>query len=83
MPVVAYPPGVMAQRVKALRPGPSGTFTTQGMWPGRYAAVAVPALENGRHFSPELQQQVRRVGQEFTLGEGQTAALNLRLIPDL
>ena len=83
VPVEAYHPGVMAQRVKALRPGPSGTFTTQGMWPGRYAAVAVPALENGRHFSPELQQQVRRVGQEFTLGEGQTAALNLRLIPDL
>ena len=83
VPFEAYHPGVVSQRVKALRPGPSGTFTTQGMRPGRYVAVAVNALEDGRHFSPELQQQVRRIGQEFTLGEGQAAALNLRLIPDL
>ncbi len=83
VPVEVFHPGLMAQRVKALRPGPAGTFTTQGMRPGRYAAIAVEALEDGRHFSSELQQQVRRLGQEFTLGEGQTATLNLRLTPDL
>jgi hypothetical protein len=83
VPAEVYHPGVMAQRVKALRPGPSGTFTAQGIRAGRYVALAVAALEDGRHFSPELQQQVRRIGQEFTLGEGQTAALNLRLTPDL
>jgi hypothetical protein len=83
VPVEMYHPGVMSQRVKVLRPGPSGTFTAQGMRPGRYVAVAVGALEDGRHFSPELQQQVRRLGQEFTLGEGQRASLNLRLTPEL
>jgi hypothetical protein len=53
------------------------------MMPGRYVAVAVEALEEGRQFSPEFQQQARRVGQEFTLREGESRALNLRLTPDL
>jgi protocatechuate 3,4-dioxygenase beta subunit len=83
VPVDVYHPRAMGRHVRALRPGPSGTFTTQGMKPGRYVAVAVEALPDERGYSPEFQQQVRRVGQEFTLDEGQTRSLNLRLTPDL
>ena len=53
------------------------------MMPGRYVAVAVEALEEGQEFSPEFHRQVRRVGQEFTLREGESSTLNLRLQPDL
>ena len=51
--------------------------------PGRYMAVAVAALEDGRQFAPEFQQQVRRLGQEFSMREGEAETLNLRLAPDL
>ena len=83
VPADTYEVGVMARRVRAIRPGPEATFTTQGVMPGRYLAVAVEGLEDGRQFSPEFQQQVRRLGQEFILREGETATLNLRLTPAL
>ena len=83
VPAETYEVGVMARRVRAIRPGPEATFTTQGVMPGRYLAVAVEGLEDGRQFSPEFQQHVRRLGQEFILREGETATLNLRLTPDL
>jgi hypothetical protein len=83
VPVETYEAGVMTRRVRVVRPGPEGTFTTRGMMPGQYRAVAVEALEDGRQFSPELQQQVRRLGQEFILREGETGTLSLPLAPDL
>jgi hypothetical protein len=82
VPAEAYEIGITNRRVRTLRAGPEGTFTTRGMMPGRYVAVAVEAVEEGRQFSPEFQQQVRRAGQEFSLREGETATLNLRLTPD-
>jgi hypothetical protein len=83
VPSETYEPGVMVRRVRAVRAGPEGMFTTQGMMPGRYVAVAVEALEEGRQFSPEFQQHARRLGREFTLREGETRVLDLRLTPDL
>ncbi len=83
VPAETYEPPIMNQRVRALRPGADTTFTTRGMMPGRYMAVAVAALEDGRQFAPEFQQQVRRLGQEFSMREGEAATLNLRLAPDL
>jgi hypothetical protein len=83
VPVETYEGGIMARRVRVVRPDPDGTFATRGMMPGRYLAVAVDALEEGRQFSPEFQQQVRRLGRELSLKEGESATLNLRLTPDL
>ena len=83
VPAETYEAPIMNQRVRALRPGPDATFTTRGMMPGRYMAVAVEALEDSRQFAPEFQQQVRRLGQEFSIREGEAATLNLRLTPDL
>jgi len=83
VPAEPYESAVTTRRVRAIRAGPDGTFATKGMMPGRYFAVAVEALEEGRHYSPEFQQQVRRLGEEFTLREGETRTLNLRLQPDL
>ena len=83
VPAETYEPPIMNQRVRVLRPGADTTFTTRGMMPGRYMAVAVAALEDGRQYAPEFQQQVRRLGQEFSVREGEAATLNLRLAPDL
>jgi hypothetical protein len=83
VPVETYEAGVMTRRVRVVRPGPEGTFTERGMMPGQYRAVAVEALEEGRQFSPEVQQQVRRLGQELSLREGETGTLSLPLAPDL
>ncbi len=82
VPVEAYEPGVMALRVKALRPGPDGTFTVRKVIPDRYAVVAVDALEVGREFSPEFQLEVRRRGQDLTLRAGENRTLSLRITPD-
>lgn len=83
VPAEAYDAPVVTRRIRVLRPSAEGTFTAQGMMPGRYLAVAVEALEEGRQYAPEFQQQVRRLGQEFTIREGERSTLNLRITPDL
>jgi hypothetical protein len=83
VPAEPYDAAIATRRIRAIRPGAEGTFTTRGLMPGRYLALAVEALEEGRQYAPEFQQQVRRRGQEFTLGEGESSTLNLRLQPDL
>ena len=83
VPAEGYDAPVVRRRIKVLRPSTEGTFTAQALMPGRYLAVAVEALEEGRQYAPEFQQQIRRLGQEFTLREGERSTLNLRIIPDL
>jgi hypothetical protein len=83
VPAETFDTGIMARRVRAVRPGLDATFTARGMRPGRYLVTAVEALEEGLQFSPEFQQHVRRLGQELSLREGETATLSLRLTPDL
>jgi hypothetical protein len=83
VPAETFDTGIMARRVRAVRPGLDATFTARGLRPGRYLVTAVEALEEGLQFSPEFQQHVRRLGQELSLREGETATLSLRLTPDL
>jgi len=82
VPAESYDLAITSRRVRAIRPATDGTFTTKGILPGRYAAVAIEVLEDGRQFSPEVHQRVRRVGQQFSVREGETATLRLRLTPD-
>ena len=83
VPLEPYEPVIANRRVRVLRPGLDGRFATRGMMPGRYVAVAVEALEDGRQFSPEFHQQVRRLGLEFGLREGENTSLTLRMTPGL
>ena len=64
-----------------MRPDTDGRFQTRGMRPGRYLATAIEALEQGRQFAPEFQQQLRPLAREFTVREGETVTLALRLTP--
>ncbi len=83
MPAEPLHPAVLARRIRLVRPGPDGAFTTHGLRPGRYVAIAVDVIEEGHQFSPEFQQQVRRRGDEFALREGETRTLSLRTVPDI
>lgn len=69
--------------VRAVRAGTNGRFETRGMPPGRYVATAIEALEQGRQFSPEFQEQLRRGASEFSVSEGESVTIDLRLTPDL
>jgi hypothetical protein len=82
-PVEAQEPVVAARRIRTARPDTSGRFETRGMRPGRYVATAVEALEQGRQFSPEFREQLRRSGHEFSVREGESVALDLKLTPNL
>lgn len=72
--------GASPQRfLRAIRPDQDGSFRATGLPPGRYMALAVQSLEAGRQFVPEVQAKVRASGRPFTLDEGGSAVVDLRL----
>jgi protocatechuate 3,4-dioxygenase beta subunit len=71
-----------AQRYSRIaRPDDNGRYTINGLPPGRYVAAAVESLSQGVEWSPVFRQMLLGSGESFTLTEGQTLALNLRLRP--
>lgn len=82
-PAVQKEPRVGARYIRTARPDTYGRFEIRNVRPGRYVATAVEALEDGRQFSPEFQRELRRGAREFSLSEGETLSLDLRLMPGL
>jgi hypothetical protein len=76
-------PVAAARVVKAARPDTNGRFEVRGLRPGRYVATAIESMEQNRQYSPEFQKELRRGAQEFTLQEGETRTLGLRLTEGL
>ncbi len=76
-------PLIASRLTRTARPDTNGRFETRGMRPGRYLATAVEAIEQGRQFSPEFREQLRRGAREFAVREGETVALDLTLTPGL
>ena len=48
---------------------------------GDYLAVAVPAFEFGNEWDPAFRKQVEPIAKHFRLTHGQTATLDLELMP--
>ncbi len=72
--------GAAATRyVRAARPDQEGRYRVRGLSPGRYLAAAVESLEQGREWDPEFSRRVRESGTSFTLAEGQTLTVSLKL----
>jgi carboxypeptidase family protein len=76
-------PVLAARYIRVVRPNNDGRFQIRGTRPGRYVATAIEALEQGRQFAPEFQQRLRQGAKEFTVREGESVAIDLRLTPDI
>ena len=72
----------MTRYLRVLRPDQDGRFRVRGLPPGSYEATAIEALEQGRQFVPDVQARLRDTSTRFTLREGETRALDLKLTPD-
>ena len=74
-------PSVVMRYIRTVRPDTNGRFEVRALRPGRYVATAIDALEQGRQASPEFRRQLRRGAREFTIKEGETLSLDLKLTP--
>lgn len=83
LPADQKDPAQMARWVRGARPGNDGRYQIRGARPGRYLAAAVETLEQGRQFAPEFQERLRQVAREFSVREGESVTVDLRLAPDL
>ena len=82
-PVDQQEPRTAARFIRTARPDTEGRFEARNVRPGRYLATAIEALEEGREFAPEFQKELRRGSREFTVREGESQSLDLRLTPGL
>ena len=73
--------GAIATRyTRVVRPDQQGRFQTRGLPPGEYLAVAVESLEQGGQWDPAFRGQIEPGSKRFTLGEGQTATVDVPLV---
>jgi hypothetical protein len=72
----------MTRYLRVVRPDQDGRFRIRGLPPGSYEATAIESLEQGRQFVPDVQARLRDTARRFTVREGETLALDLKLTPD-
>jgi len=65
--------------VRVIRPGPEGRFSVAGLPPGDYYAVALEHFSPGPPPAPDFLERQRASAVSFTLLEGETRAIDLRL----
>jgi protocatechuate 3,4-dioxygenase beta subunit len=71
--------GAQSRHVQTTRPNQNGVFSIKGLPPGRYLAAAVPSLENGLQNDRGVLERLRSGAEGFSLAEGGSANLNLRM----
>lgn len=62
------------------RPDQTGRFTVSGLAAGDYYAAALDYLDPSDAQDPELLERLRRDATMFSLGEGQSLSLELKVI---
>ncbi len=65
--------------VSGTRPDQDGRFQMKNMPPGGYYAIAVDYLPQGEWNDPEVLDRLKATATRFSLGEGETKTLDLRL----
>jgi hypothetical protein len=79
----SLPAGVSATRfVRLLQSDSSGKFSIRAMPAGRYVALAMTTLDPNHQFDPEVIQRVKQYGKSFSMREGETVTLELRVTTD-
>jgi len=61
------------------RPDQDGRYRIAGLPPGRYYIVAVDHLEPGQASDPEFLERIRGKATTFSLSEGETKSIDLKL----
>jgi hypothetical protein len=73
--------GGRSRYVQTARPDENGQYMVRALPPGRYLAIAVDAHEDGDETHPEHLEALRRVATSFTLGDGESRNVDLRVEP--
>jgi hypothetical protein len=63
------------------RPDQDGRFKVTALPPGEYEAVALEFVEPGEQSDPDFLDSVKSKATAFSIGEGETKTLNLKLSP--
>jgi hypothetical protein len=63
------------------RPDQEGRFRISPLPPGDYAAVALEYIEPGEGSDPEFLDRIEAQATRFTIGEGETRTITLRISP--
>jgi hypothetical protein len=63
----------------SARPDQDGRFKARSLPPGQYYAIAVDQLEQGQGADPEFLDRVRPRATSFTLEEGESKTIDLKL----
>ena len=69
----------LTRYLRSLTPDSDGRYRARGLPPGEYFATAIEGLEQGRQFVPDVQARLRDTARRFTVREGETVTLDLRL----
>ena len=78
-PVEPKSPVALTRYLRTIGPDSDGRYQARGLPPGEYYATAIDGLEQGRHFVPDVQARLRDTARRFTVREGETVSLDLRL----
>ena len=73
--------GPHSRFIESARPDQQGRFTVRALPPGRYVAIAVGYLQPGEERNPDALEAWRKGATPFTLAEGETRTLDLKLSP--
>jgi hypothetical protein len=65
--------------VTGTRPDQDGRFRVRNMPPGSYYAIAVDYLPRGEWNDPDVLERLKPKAQRFSLGEGETKTLDLKI----
>ena len=69
------------QAYRSINVSESGTFALKGVPPGKYRLFAFESVIRDAWLDPEVLGNVRDLGQSFSVAAGETATLQLTLIP--
>jgi hypothetical protein len=72
----------MTRWVTGTRPDQDGRFKLQNLPSGSYLAVAVDYVPQGEWGDPELLERLKSKGKRFSIGDGETQTLDLKLVND-
>jgi hypothetical protein len=69
----------MPRQIASARPNQDGRFEVKNLPEGSYYAIALEYIAQGDWFDPEVLDRLKARAQRFTLAEGETQTLDLRL----